>query len=123
MDRDDIGALALVDRASGELSASISVEPPRQIPHDRYVDEAYGGSERVRTSCDLVQLARNERARDDDGEVFGPSPAEHQPGTFRQKQRPVDEQRDTHRLKLLPVESCDRPNRPDEVTAIRVDVQ
>src|SRR5712692_7853626 len=62
-----------------------------EIPHDGDVDGDDGETRQGHVSPQLVELERDERARDDDGEVFRPALAKEEADAFGQEQGGVYE--------------------------------
>src|SRR5712692_2887965 len=71
-----------------------------EIPHDGEVDGDDDQSRQGHVSRKLAELERDERARDDDGEVFGPALSKQQPDAFRQQQGGIAERAEADGFQL-----------------------
>jgi len=75
----------------------------------------------ARVVDDLVDLERDERERDADGEVLGPALLREEADAFRGEERCVEEAAEAHLLELLRGQSGDLSDEPVQVVAVVLD--
>src|ERR1700730_6537054 len=75
-----------------------------EIPHDGDVDGDDGETRQGYVSPQLVELERNERARDDDGEVFRPALSKEQADAFGQEQGGINKRARADRSQLAVID-------------------
>lgn len=87
------------------LFAPLVQKPEHEVNDNQHVYDEADDFESRSLVHELVDLERNERSRDDHGQILGPATAQQQTRTFDQEHNRIDERADAHFLEPSMIET------------------